>query len=59
MITSDGINAKVGTVTSDLDRFMFWRTIDGEKESGLSFPQLQVMLYGMMNKRDFGHYFKV
>lgn len=29
MITSDGINAKVGTITSDLDRFMFWRTIDG------------------------------
>lgn len=53
MITSDGINAKVGTITSDLDRFMFWRTIDGEKESGLSFPQLQVMLYGMMNKKRF------
>ena len=53
MITSDGINAKVGTITSDLDRFMFWRTIDGEKESGLSFPQLQVMLHGMMNKKRF------
>ncbi len=53
MITSDGINAKVGTITSGLDRFMFWRTIDGEKESGLSFPQLQVMLYGMMNKKRF------
>ena len=53
MITSDGINAKVGTITSDLDRFMFWRTIDGEKESGLSFSQLQVMLYGMMNKKRF------
>ena len=25
MITSDGINAKVGTITSDLDRFMFRR----------------------------------
>ena len=53
MITSDGINAKVGTITSDLDRFMFWRTIDGEKESELLFQQLQVMLHGMMNKRDF------
>lgn len=53
MIISDGINAKVGTITSDLDHFMFWRTIDGEKESGLSFPQLKVMLYGMMNKKRF------
>lgn len=53
MITSDGINAKVGTITSDLDRFMFWRTIDGKKESKFSLPQLQVMLYGMMNKKRF------
>lgn len=29
MITSDGINTKVGALTSDFDRFMFWRTIDG------------------------------
>lgn len=52
MITSDGINAKAGTITSDIDRFMFWRTIDGEKEaSGLS--QLQIMLFGMMDKKRF------
>lgn len=52
LITSDGINAKVGTITSDIDRFMFWRTIDGEKKTiGLS--QLQVMLFGMMNKKQF------
>ena len=53
MITSDGINAKVGTITSDLDRFMFWRTIDGKDESSQSLPQLQVMLYGMMDKKRF------
>lgn len=53
LITSDGINAKVGTITSDLDRFMFWRTIDGVNENYLSFSQLQVILYGMMNKKRF------
>ena len=51
LITSDGINAKVGTITSNLDRFMFWRTIDGLNESSLLYPQLQVMLYGMMDKK--------
>lgn len=53
LITSDGINAKVGTITSDLDRFMFWRTIDGVNENHLSLSQLQVMLYGMMDKKRF------
>ncbi len=51
LITSDGINAKVGTITSDLDRFMFWRSIDGVKDDYMSFSQLQVMLYGMMDKK--------
>lgn len=53
LITSDGINAKVGTITSDLDRFMFWRTIDGVNENHLSFSQLQVMIYGMLDKKRF------
>lgn len=53
LITSDGINAKVGTITSDFDRFMFWRTIDGVNENTLSFSQLQVMLHGMMDKKRF------
>lgn len=53
LITSDGINAKVGTITSDFDRFMFWRTIDGVNENDLSFSQLQVMLYGMLDKKRF------
>lgn len=51
MITSDGINAKVGTITSELDRFMFWRTIDGVTENKFSYPQLQVMLMGMLDKK--------
>lgn len=51
MITSDGINAKVGTISSDFDRFMFWRTVDGNEEAPSSIPQLKVMLQGMMNKK--------
>ncbi|MDD2476434.1 MAG: HsdR family type I site-specific deoxyribonuclease, partial [Dysgonamonadaceae bacterium] len=51
LITSDGINAKVGTISSDFDRFMFWRTIDGNGEVSSSTPQLKVMLQGMMDKK--------
>jgi len=50
LITSDGINAKVGTISSDFDRFMFWRTVDGNGEAPSSTPQLKVMLQGMMDK---------
>lgn len=31
MVISDGFQAKVGSLTSDKERFMQWRTIDGEK----------------------------
>lgn len=51
LITSDGINAKVGTISSDFDRFMFWRTVDGNGEAPSSTPQLKVMLQGMMDKK--------
>lgn len=53
LITSDGIHAKAGTITSNLDRFMFWRTIDGNREAAAGLSQLQVMLYGMMEKKRF------
>ncbi|HZJ78908.1 MAG TPA: type I restriction endonuclease subunit R [Clostridia bacterium] len=51
LITSDGINAKVGTISSDFDRFMFWRTVDGNGEAPSTTPQLKVMLQGMMDKK--------
>lgn len=50
LITSDGINAKIGTISSDFDRFMFWRTVDGNGEASSSTPQLKVMLQGIMDK---------
>lgn len=31
LIVSDGISARVGTITADWERFMPWRTIEGEK----------------------------
>ncbi len=48
-VISDGIDAGVGTISSDFERFMPWKTIDGEKEAG-RVPMLEVMIRGMFSK---------
>ncbi|AFV05414.1 type I restriction endonuclease subunit R [Dehalobacter sp. CF] len=53
MVTSDGINARAGTLTSDEDRFMAWRTIEGDEVASLSIPQLEVLIKGMFDKERF------
>lgn len=51
LVASDGINARVGTLTADEERFMMWRTIDGEDVAPASMPQLEVLIKGMFEKR--------
>lgn len=50
MVISDGVNARVGTLTASEDRFMMWRTIDGEDVAAASIPQLEVLIKGMFEK---------
>lgn len=52
-VISDGINARVGSLTADEDRFMMWRTIDGKELAPEGIPQLEVLLKGMMEKERF------
>lgn len=47
LVISDGINARAGTITSNEERFMAWRTIDGESVAPQSIPQLEVLIRGM------------
>jgi len=47
LVISDGINAKAGTLSSNEERFMMWRTIDGESVASTQFPQLEVLIKGM------------
>ncbi|MCY1660901.1 type I restriction endonuclease subunit R [Chryseobacterium sp. SL1] len=51
LIVSDGWDALCGTVTSDFGRFMSWKTKDGETTADHLQPQMEVMFYGMLNKR--------
>lgn len=50
LVISDGIEARAGTITSERERFMQWKTIDGEKpRKGLT--EIEVLLRGMCEKR--------
>jgi type I restriction enzyme R subunit len=53
LIVSDGIEARVGSLTADRERFMPWRTIDGESLAPATVPQLQVVIEGIFDKRRF------
>ncbi|GEK32110.1 DEAD/DEAH box helicase [Kurthia zopfii] len=47
LVTSDGVNARAGSLTADEERFMMWRTADGETMAPSSMPQLEVLIQGM------------
>ncbi|MBU4438029.1 MAG: type I restriction endonuclease subunit R [Acetobacterium sp.] len=49
-ILSDGINARAGTLTSNEERFMNWRTVDGVDIEPKSHPQYEVLFKGMLGR---------
>jgi type I restriction enzyme R subunit len=53
MIISDGLEARVGTVTADWERFMPWRTVDGGDIAPTFTPQLEVLIKGIFDRRWF------
>src|SRR3989449_453422 len=49
LVVSDGIEARAGTITSEKERFMQWKAIDGGKpRKGLT--EIEVLLRGMCEK---------
>ncbi len=53
LVISDGVQARIGTLTADREWFMPWRTIEGEELADTRLPQLQVVLEGIFEKRRF------
>jgi type I restriction enzyme R subunit len=51
LVISDGLNARLGTITSGQERFARWRTIDGEKEAPATTLELEVLIRGIFDKR--------
>ena len=62
LVVSDGVQARIGTLTADREWFMPWRTIEGEELADTRLAQLQVVLEGVFDKRrllDLVRYFTV
>ncbi|HHT04490.1 MAG TPA: type I restriction endonuclease subunit R [Bacteroidales bacterium] len=52
MIMSDQAHSKAGTITSDEDRFMEWKTVDGSYEN-TKFASFDTLFEGMFEKKRF------
>jgi type I restriction enzyme R subunit len=53
LVISDGLQARVGTISSDRERFMPWRTIEGDDYAPANAVELEVLLKGVFEPRRF------
>ena len=53
LAVSDGVEARVGTLTAGREWFKPWRTITGESLASATLPELRVLLEGVFEKRRF------
>ena len=53
LIVSDGLEARFGSITSNKEWFLPWKTIEGEELASLATPQLETLIKGMFDKRRF------
>ena len=51
LVVSDGTCARAGSLSADWERFMPWRTIEGEELAPRLMPELEVLLRGVFDKR--------
>ena len=50
LVISDGLEAKTGSLSAGLTRFMAWKTSDGKEEASNLVSQLETLIKGMLNK---------
>ena len=50
LITSDGLLARVGSLTANSERFMAWRTVDGENIAPKGVPELETLINGVFDQ---------
>lgn len=50
LVTSDGIEARIGSITANAERFMPWRTVDGEDFAHRGTPELETLLRGVFTR---------
>ena len=53
LVTSDGIHARLGSLTASLERFMPWRTVDGSEIAPKGVPELGTVIEGVFDRARF------
>ena len=53
LVTSDGLHARLGSLTANLERFMPWRTVDGSAVAPKGAPELGTVIEGVFEKARF------
>ena len=53
LMTSDGLQARLGSLTANLERFMPWRTVDGSAVAPKGAPELETVIGGVFEKSRF------
>lgn len=51
LVISDGLEARIGTLSSNKERFLPWRTVEGEALASKTMSQLEVLIRGVFDKR--------
>ncbi len=50
VVISDGLEAKAGSISAGLSRFMAWKSADGKAEASHLVSQLETLILGMLNQ---------
>ena len=50
-VISDGLEARAGTISSGMSRFMTWKSADGQAEASHLVSQMETLINGMLNKK--------
>ena len=58
IVISDGLEARIGSLTADTEWFLPWRTIEGEDEAPSTELELEVLIKGAFKKHRFLSYLK-
>ena len=58
LVVSDGLEARIGSLTADTEWFLPWRTIEGEDEALSTELELEVLIKGAFEKHRFLRYLK-
>jgi len=53
LVISDGIAARIGSLTADRERFMPWRRVTGDSVVSKGTPELETVLKGVFDRRRF------